>query len=113
VIALGDFGMNNEKVVSQLTSNLRDDNAKVRAATAETIAKLGINDYKKVIVPLIKACSDKEPEVRLASVSALGQLAVQTDDVMLVLLKAQEDPIPEIKIAASEALNGITQNVNH
>lgn len=73
-VALGHFGA---AAVPPLVGALRHgDTAEVRQHAADTLALLGSPDADRSLSALVDAVHDRDEEVRLAALNALGQLVV-------------------------------------
>lgn len=79
--ALSDaFRKLGEGGVDALVGRLTDSSAEVREHAAEALGYVGGPEADAAAEALEKAAADDDPEVRLAAVSALGQLAFAADE---------------------------------
>jgi HEAT repeat protein len=76
--------------IPRLTELLRDEDAVVRAAAADALAKMGA-EAAAAVPALIQALADEEVRVRLAAVAALGNVDPSPKTVTVLLNALVED----------------------
>jgi len=93
-------------VVNALIARLKDENARVRGAAAQSLGRLG---DPRAVQPLIAVLADSNAEVRAAAIEALADL----DDPRAIgpIAALLRDPVTEVKRNALNALSHWEQGV--
>lgn len=109
LVEIGD-----SRAVNPLISLLEDENYRVRKSDAEGLGKFG---DRKAVEPLLKALeTEREKEVRIAEVQALGRLGGQQAMEGLNQISTDPDEYRFVRTAAEEALGklrgGETENTS-
>src|SRR5947209_583317 len=96
--------------VPKLIKELKDKDAKTRAAAAEELGHIG--QVKKsftesAVAPLMDAMKDKDINVRKAATEALGKIDPDATVAVPALVEALKDKAPPVRQAAAGALGQI------
>lgn len=102
LVEIGDY-----RAVDPLISLLGDENYRVRKSAAEGLGKLG---DRKAVGPILKALeTEREKEVRISEVQALGTLGGQQAMEGLNRISTDPDEYRFVRTAAEEALEKLRQ----
>ncbi|HEV8304695.1 MAG TPA: M56 family metallopeptidase [Gemmatimonadales bacterium] len=105
-VAGGEAANQDTSVVNALIARLKDENAGVRRAAANSLGRLG---DLRAVAPLIAVLADSNAEVRAQAVDALADLEdPRAIGPIVALLK---DPVAEVKHNALSALSNWEQGV--
>ncbi|MBM4071257.1 MAG: HEAT repeat domain-containing protein [Planctomycetes bacterium] len=103
--ALAQIGDGGDEAQAALLAGLTDAGAVVRAAAADALAR--VPPSKTVLKALTKALSDKEIQVQLSVVRALGKDAATVPGTLAVLHKALRHEDSAIRIRAANSIEGL------
>lgn len=112
VLAFGQMVMSAPKAgdVPPLLKQLTSGAPKARAAAAKELGEIGLvkaSLVKEAIPLLLTSAKDKDKEVRLAALVALGQVNTPPKDAVPVLLEALKADDDQIKAAAANGLGAL------
>lgn len=93
-------------VVPALIARLKDDDAGVRRAAAQSLGRLG---DRRAVQPLIAVLADAEPEVRRSAIEALGDL--EDPAAIGPIAGLLKDPDTDVKKEALNALGHFDQKI--
>lgn len=82
--------------VGALVARLTDESAAVREHAAEALGYVGGPEADDAAPALERAASDSDAEVRLAAVSALGQLAFAADEPLARIAKGDDKMLAQV-----------------
>ncbi|MBT3266077.1 hypothetical protein HN371_02935 [Candidatus Poribacteria bacterium] len=106
--ALGSvLGASDEEASAWLAAALKDDDARVRQAAAESSARLGEARADVVNALSETVASDPSPFVRHAAAYALGNSGTQSPDAIDALIQALADMDARVRLRASHALRSL------
>ncbi|GIW80793.1 MAG: hypothetical protein KatS3mg105_2600 [Gemmatales bacterium] len=105
--ALGVYAVPKATDVPRLVKRLKEGDAKTREAAAKELGRIGmikVSFVKAAIPALLEAAKDKDDNVRMAALTALGQVNPPADKMVPVLIDGLRSPNDRVKAAAATGL---------
>jgi HEAT repeat protein/beta-lactamase regulating signal transducer with metallopeptidase domain len=102
----GEAATQDTTVVNALIARLKDENASVRRAAANSLGRLG---DPRAVEPLIAVLADSDAEVRATAIEALADL--EDSRAIAPIVALLKDPVTDVKRNALNALSHWDQGV--
>lgn len=104
--ALGNFGLDGQAAVPELSRALTDPDVEVRQAAAWSLSQVGPK-AAKAVPKLIDVLADPDPHVRSLAAVALAGMGRQAEPALPALIRALSDPVDYVRAPAADALGSL------